>query len=113
MATIDVEAVPSSYDEAERVLARWHAGLDRDDFEVYSFPDPDERTVRLVEVSDEFPRSEQVWAATFGPSQEFPFRSSVVLVDHADWQRVLSGDLPLPEGWELRARRKVWPNGGA
>ena len=107
----DTETIPTTYEDAARTLARWHAALDRPNFEVYAFPDPDRCTVRLIEVSDDFPCAERVWPVTFGASEEFPFRSSVALVTPADWQRILSGGMALPEGWNLSQRQRISPNG--
>src|SRR5687767_12503489 len=107
------EAVPRTYDDAVRTLASWHAGLDPANIQIYSFPDSDQTTVRLVEISDGFPRSGRTLPVTFGRSPEFPFRSSVVLLTPDEWQEVLGGSLTLPEGWELERRQKVWPDDGA
>src|SRR5262249_26431656 len=104
------EEVPRDYQAAVHTLADWHAGVHRATFEVYAFPDPSETTVRLVEVSDEFPDTGEVVPVTFGRSEEFPFRSSVVLLTPEQWQQVLRGELGLPEGWDLATRQKVWPN---
>src|SRR4051794_5585556 len=101
------EKIPARYEEAARTLARWHAGLDRPGLEIYSFPDPDKATVRLIEVSDEFPATGKVHLVTFGPSKEFPFRSSVALLTPEEWSQVLEGNLPLPAGWSLDHRRRV------
>jgi hypothetical protein len=109
----DVEAIPTTYHEAVRTLAGWHAGTDLADLEIYSFPDPEELTVRLIEVSEGFPRTGRVVPVTFGRSREFPFRSSAALLTPDEWQQVLSGTLPLPEGWTLERRQRVWPDGGA
>ena len=107
------EAIPTSYDEAVRTLAEWHGGVRGANVEIYSFPDPTESVVRLVEVSDEFPYSGQIWPVTFGPSPEFPFQSTVVLLTPEEWQQVLAATLSLPEDWQVARRQKVWPDGAA
>lgn len=105
--------VPTTYDEAVNTLSEWHAELDRPDLQIFSFPDPDGILVRLIEVSEEFPSSDQVRPITFGASKEFPFRSSVALATPAEWQKVLDGELLLPEGWNVEDRKRVWPHEGA
>src|SRR5437762_11375458 len=105
-------ATPRTYDRAVSTLARWHAGLRPAKLEIYSFPDPAETVVRLLEISEDFPASGQVLPSTFGSSPEFPFRSSVALLTPGEWREVLEGTLSLPEGWDLHRRQRVWPNGG-
>src|SRR5437763_1629927 len=82
--------IPSTYDDAVRALVRWHAGLRRSGLEIYSFPDPAGAVVRLVEISKDFPSSGGVLPVTFGPSAEFPFRSSVALLTPEEWHQVLA-----------------------
>src|SRR4051794_16570209 len=101
------EAVPTSYDEAVRTLAEWHGALRGPGLEIYSFPDPAGVVVRLAEVSEEFPPSGRALPVTFGPSAEFPFRSSVVLLTPDEWKEILVGTLSLPDGWQLSQRERV------
>jgi hypothetical protein len=112
MTTID-EDIPGTYQDAVRTLARWHAEIGRANLEIFAFHDPCEMVVRLLEVSDEFPDTGGVIPVTFGRSTEFPFKSSVALVTPGEWQQILSGTLPLPDGWDLATRRRIWPNEGA
>src|ERR1041385_938967 len=109
MSTI-VSDIPKTYDEAVQTLARWH-GEDNDaDVSIFSFPDPEEQVVRLIEVSREFPTAGDVRPFTFGRSIEFPFKSSVALVVPEEWEKLQSGQMSLPSGWDIGAARRVWPN---
>ncbi|MCC2669543.1 MAG: hypothetical protein K0Q72_2014 [Armatimonadetes bacterium] len=107
------EIVPTTYEEAVRLLSTWHAELDRADLQIFSFPDPEARVVRLLEVSSDFAESDQLRPLSFGASKEFPFRSSVALATPAEWQEVLAGKRSLPAEWSLAERRLVWPDGKA
>ncbi len=104
---LDLEAVPNRYEDAVLLLANWHRDRDDRTFAAYSFPDPRGNEVRIVEVSERFPRTEEVRPVRFGRSAEFPFPSAVALVSAQDWLRVLSGFLTLPEGWPLEGHQKV------
>jgi len=104
-----VDAIPESYEEAERLLVRWHAEGGPTDLVVYSFPDVPHETVRLVEVSNEFAATGAIRPMTFGRSAEMPFRSSTALATPEEWEQVEAGRLSLPPGWDLAARRRVWP----
>jgi len=38
------KTIPRDYDEAVRLLAEWHAGINEPDLEIYCFPDPSQTT---------------------------------------------------------------------
>ena len=115
---VDLDAVPRTYDEAVRLLASWHAGLG-DDVVFYEVPDPDGRVVRLLEVSDIFPRGGAmrpdaegrmrpiIPVFPLGPSADYPFRSEVAQITPDELDDVLSGHLPLSRPWDLSTRRRV------
>ena len=104
---INLEAVPTRYEDAVALLANWHR--DREDlhFAAYSFPDPEGAAVRLVEVSSRFPSVDAVRPLHFGRSADFPFPSAVALVSIQNWDQIASGNLALPEGWSLQSARQV------
>ena len=106
----EAEEIPKTYEDATQMLAEWHSGIDRPDLEIYAFPDPEGAVVRLVEISGEFPETDEVVPVTFGKSEEFPFKSSVVILTPTEWQQVLAADRALPAGWDLTTRRKIWPH---
>jgi len=97
------------YDEAVLQLAEWHAEGARPRVTVYAIPDPQRREVRLLEVSRGFPEVDRVVPVTIGPTPDFPYTSGTCAVASAQLDRIKSGELPLPEGWDFGARRKVWP----
>ncbi len=106
-----VKGLSEAYENAISTLARWHGEGEDPPVDIYSFDDSDERNpvVRLVEVSDGFLTTGEPWPVTFGRSDELPYPSTVILVSTEDWQRVTSGEIQLPPGWDLGKRRKVWP----
>ncbi len=103
------DSVPKTYPLAVRKLAEWHASGVSNGLEIYSFPDPDQKTVRLIEISDEFAGTGVVEPVTMGSSSDFPFKSSVALVTPSEWDRIQHGKIALPDGWELRTGERVWP----
>jgi hypothetical protein len=117
--TETLDTVPKTYDAAVRVLATAHqAGPDRID--IYSLPDPEQRVVRLLEVSDAFPEAgverpappdgveRVVPVFAMGPAKEFPFRSEVAQVTPAEWEQLRQGSLRLNRNWgDLSQARRV------
>jgi hypothetical protein len=110
VASAAIEAVPRSYPDAVRILAAAHAaGPDR--VEIFHVPDPQQRIVRLIEVSAAFPdggveRPSPINGAErvvpvfpMGPASDFPFRSEVVQVTPAEWQQLRTGTLKLNRDW--------------
>src|SRR5438270_13825184 len=107
MATVD--QIPKTYEEAVRTLVGWHADDHAiEDLEIYSFDDPRKMHVRLLEISNWFPQTERPYPFTFGESDLFPFKSTVIQIPPAQWAEVKEGKFALPTGWNLDARRKVW-----
>lgn len=104
------ETVPKTYDEAVRALADAHAA-GGDSVEFYHVPDPQQRVVRLIEVSDAFPEGGversvpgggTEWVVPvfpMGPARDFPFRSEVVQVTSAEWVQLRQGALRLNRDW--------------
>jgi len=103
------DEIPRTYEEAERLLARWQGEGGPSDLVAFAFPDPTGETVRLLYVSDEFAEAGAIRAMTFGRSPEVPFRSSTALATQHEWQEVQAGRLTLPPGWQLAQKRQVWP----
>lgn len=65
---------------------------------VYWFPDPEEGSVRLAVVSDDFLATGSFWPLRLGASVEYPFVSEVGLLTSDEWARVEAGSMPLPAG---------------
>lgn len=105
-----VARIPTKYADAVQDLARCHARELGNGVTIFSMPDPSGKNVRLLEVTGRTVPSDPVIAIPFAPSKTFPFRSLIVQVTPAEWKRIRSGDMTLPEGWNLGELRKVWPS---
>ncbi len=58
--------------------------------------------IRLIEVNrNGFPTG-RVEAFYFAPSEEVPFETYLSDITPKEWLKVLSGEIPLPEGWSLQ-----------
>ena len=107
--SVESVEVPRSFAEAVRLLTKWQGESGPADLQLFWFPDPREGSVRLVGVSDEFPRAGTAWALPLGPSTEFPFGSEVITLTSPEWDQVERGHMTLPAGWELASKKQVWP----
>jgi hypothetical protein len=62
--------------------------------------------LRLIEVNrNGFPTG-RLEAYYFAPSEEVPFKTYLADVTPKEWQKILSGEIPLPEGWSLEGSRE-------
>ncbi|MEO7329543.1 MAG: hypothetical protein ABI193_13250 [Minicystis sp.] len=68
-------------------------------------PDPDQREIRLLEVTRSAPGVGEPSAVEFAsrPDLGVRFSSAVLLLSPEEWERVQRGLLALPQGW-VRAR---------
>jgi hypothetical protein len=110
MAEQLMDAVPRTYEAAVRTLADAHAAGDPG-MDIYAVPDPQQRVVRLIEVSDAFPEGgvdrpvppdgveRIVPVFPMGPARDFPFRSEVVQVTRAEWDQIRQQQLQLNRDW--------------
>ena len=99
--------MPKDLDNAVQELARAHANVVGDPkLQVFSFSTPEE--IRLVEVSDSFLATGEVWPITFGADEEYP-RSTVIQLTADEWARVLRTDpaMLLPSGWDLGNKLEI------
>ena len=114
--------VPTTYDEAVRVLSAAHAaGPDRVD--IYAVRDPQAQVVRLIEVSATFPAGgverpaapgRMEWIVPvfpMGKAADFPFRSEVVQVTPDEWEQLRQGTLRLNRDWGDLSRAEPIPHG--
>ena len=112
-------SVSMDYDRAIRDLASAHAA-GPDPVDIYFLPDPQGCIVRLIEVSDVFPEGgverpappdgleRIVPVFPMGPANDFPFRSEVVQVTPAEWDRLRRGTLKLNRDWgDLNVAQRV------
>ena len=63
-----------------------------------------DRVIRILELTNAVPSSKKLTPFSFdeAPNWGINFRSSVILVNDADWQLILDGKLSLPKGWNLK-----------
>lgn len=88
-------------EQVARQLVKWHAQEDTMLEAVYWYPD--EHEIRLVEVSGALVRSAdeiEVLPFGFGATAEVPYRSVVILLSPAEWQRVTEEPELLPAGFD-------------
>jgi hypothetical protein len=91
-----------------------------DPVEIYHLPDPQQRIVRLIEVSASFPEgsverpalkggTERVVPVfAMGPAKDFPFRSEIVQITPTEWDELRHGNLKLNRSWgDLNLVQKV------
>jgi hypothetical protein len=109
-ASAALDAVPKTYERAVCVLAAAHAAGDVS-VEIFHLPDPKQRVVRLIEVSDAFPdggverptppsgMERVVPVFPLGPAKDFPFRSEVAQITRAEWEQLRQGKLKLNRDW--------------
>lgn len=76
----------------------------------------EERQIRLIEINRTALPTESVQAFRFAPSEDVPFPIYIADVRPTEWERIQSGDIPLPEGWSLEGaqvlrRSDVLPEG--
>jgi CheY-like chemotaxis protein len=61
----------------------------------------DEKEIRLIEVNRTTLPTESIQVFRFAPSGDVPFSTFIADVRPTEWERIQSGDIPLPEGWSL------------
>ena len=117
-----LDAVPKTYESAVRALADAHASGEAS-VEIYYVPDPQQRVVRLIEVSDNFPdggverpappggMERVVPVFPLGPAKDFPFRSEVAQITRCEWEQLRQGNLKLNRDWGDLNRVKRVDNG--
>jgi hypothetical protein len=98
-------AIDRSYAGVTKRLADAHRKRDKGIVAVWSFPDPDEREVRLVEVTKSVPFREAIVPFSFAPKEDMPFESVVILAHPDDWVRIEARKLKLPRGWKIETKK--------
>lgn len=91
----------TALDQVAKELAEAHRKADPDTLAVYWAPDPEGREVRLVEISGSIGDTGEVLPYRFAPraKEGVPYASVLILLSPAEWEKVKSGELELPEGW--------------
>ena len=62
--------------------------------------------IRLIEVNRNGIPVGRVEAFYFAPSDEVPFETYLADITPKEWQKILGGEIPLPEGWTLEGSRE-------
>ncbi len=103
---------PKTYKEAVEHLVEDYVSSNNDigDLEIYVFPDPKKKIVRVIQVSDTFPQTDDVWPFTFRESPEYPFKSSIAIATKGEWKRILKGKLEFQADWNMKKLKRVWPH---
>jgi hypothetical protein len=104
-----MQAIPQEYEEAARYLAEDHARSETTISDIWFFPDPERKVIRLVEVAEATMPvlNGDVQPVRFFASQDFPYLAEVALLSAEEWARVERGDLRLPSGWALAGARRL------
>jgi hypothetical protein len=97
-------------------LAQLHFDADDEIEQIIWVRSDKERQIRLIEVNRTALPTESVQAFRFAPSEDVPFPIYIADVRPTEWERIQSGDIPLPEGWSLEGaqvfrRSDVLPEG--
>jgi hypothetical protein len=104
-------AMPRSrtYRETAEDLAGAHRKVDPTTTTILLVPDPAQAEIRLLEVSASAPWSGDVIPFPYDPRPDLGvfFPSVIILLNPREWQDVEAGRLPLPVGWDLRAREEL------
>lgn len=95
------------YPTAVQTLAQWHFESEERPQRIFCFPDPAAQVVRLLEVTYLVPETGEFYPIEFGPTAEMPYRTVVAQVTPAEWERIQTGEMPLPAGWNLATRWEV------
>jgi hypothetical protein len=94
--------IQKTFEQTAMELAQAHCQEDPTTHMVWLDHDPSRKEVRLVEVSSAAAESSEIFAVHFEANHEIPVRSAVILLSDAEWARVDSGHLSLPDGWGPR-----------
>jgi len=87
-----------------RALARHWRESDDQYNEVFWFPvdaDDERAPIRLLEVTGSTPATGSVQPFGFRPTREVPYATVIAQVTPDEFERVRSGELKLPPGWNL------------
>jgi hypothetical protein len=105
-----MEQIPTTYDQAIRVLAQWQGESGEADLKIFAFPDTEGRVVRLAHVSEGIADRGGIRIFKMGMSKEFPFTSVIALTVPKYWDQIIHGEPLLPPDWDIATRRQVWPD---
>ena len=90
--------------DVAKTLAEFHKKEDRKTTDVLLSPDPGGSEIRLIEVSESAPTTNEVIPFRFSadPKSGIDYPSVVILLSPSEWKAVLAGALALPTGWDYQ-----------
>jgi len=80
-------------------LSKLHFEADEGVEQIVWFRSREGKEIRLIEVNRTALPSDSIQVFRFAPSDEVPFPMFIADVRPSEWERVQSGDISLPEGW--------------
>jgi hypothetical protein len=97
-------AMPITKEEAARVLAEAHFGIEDGLERVFiiraGIDDPRE-PIKLLEVNANTVPTGSIEAIPFSPSKDIPFVTEIAEISPEEFSRLERGELALPQGWTL------------
>ncbi len=93
MPTIALLPGTDNYDAAVFKLADEYAEVHNvmNDLEIFALPDPRQEIVQIIEVSDSFPETRELWPVRFQASSDFPFPTAQLILTKQEWRDVNQG----------------------
>jgi CheY-like chemotaxis protein len=82
-------------------LAQLHFEADEGVEQIAWFRTDEGKEIHLIEINRTALPSDSIQVFRFAPSEEVPFPMLIADVRPSEWERVQSGEIPLPEGWEM------------
>lgn len=93
-----------TFETAAHELMRAHFGIEKGLTQIAWFPDPNKREIRLIEVNKSTWRTGKVMAFYLSPDKDHPYPVKLADVTPEEWEEIERGVIPIPSGWELKAR---------
>ena len=95
MPTVSPLPGVENYDNAVHYLADEYAQVHNrlNDLEIYALHDPQRQIVQIIEVSNLFPETGELWPVRFKRTTDFPFDTAQIIMTKDEWQRVRTGAL--------------------
>lgn len=87
--------------EFVRRLAELHFETEDTIESIVWFKPDEEAQIHLLEVNRTALPTGRVQLFRFAPSEDVPFPIMIADVTPSEWEKIQSGDIPLPEGWDL------------
>jgi hypothetical protein len=106
-----IDAIPDNHEAAVAHLVRSHSEGDTYMRKVFALPDRGDGVVRLLEVTEAVPNTDEVLLVRLGRSRDFPFALEIIQVTPEEWEKISAQPpgLALPDGWSLEDLVQEWP----